>query len=435
MKLTAFQSDKGDCLLLESDDGKKRMLVDGGMKRAYSAHVASAMGALHKGGKTLDILYISHIDEDHIAGALQLLDDEAEWRVHEHQKKNGNLEHPKPKVLRPPQIGAIFHNAFHALLSKNTGPIEDMLAATATILSGADHPWLKEVAEDRRNLITSIPQAMKVSERIKSGQLNIPLNPQFSGKLMMVKDDIPDIKLGSIKLRVIGPLPADVKKLRDDWNQWLEDNQEKVKTIRAQAKADEKNMSASQLESLLGPLLRASEQLGAAELALAKKLGDRKKVTKPNLASLMLLAEENGTRLLLTGDGHSDDILAGLEHQKELDANGRLHVDVLKVPHHGSEHNMDRKFCDSVTADHYVFCGNGQHENPDLDILEMVFDRRMANDNKPFKFWFNSSSKVSANEDGAAHMEEVENTVAKFAKKSGNRLKNTFIKGSSIRIL
>jgi len=64
-------------------------------------------------------------------------------------------------------------------------------------------------------------------------------------------------------------------------------------------------------------------------------LGNRKKVTTPNLASLMFLAEENGKSILLTGDGHGDDILKGLAHHQALDANERLQVDVLKVQHHG----------------------------------------------------------------------------------------------------
>jgi hypothetical protein len=96
---------------------------------------------------------------------------------------------------------------------------------------------------------------------------------------------------------------------------------------------------------------------------------------------------------------------------------------------------MDKAFCDRVTADHYVFCGNGQHENPDLEILQVIFDCRLANDKKPFKFWFNSSSNVSTNNDGRKHMEEVENLVTKLAAKSKNRLKNKFVQASAIRVI
>jgi beta-lactamase superfamily II metal-dependent hydrolase len=435
MKLTAFQADKGDCLLLETADRKNRMLIDGGMRRAYTAHVTPALGALRKAKKKLNVVYVSHIDEDHIAGVLQMLDDEARWRVYEHHVKNGNLDYPKPEAPRPPEIGAIFHNSFHDQVGNNSGRIENMLAATATILSGSDHPWLRQVVEQRQNLVTSIQQAMKVSQRIKAQQLKIPLNPQFAGKLMMVTNEAPQISLGSITLKVIGPFPSDMMKLRKEWNAWVEKNQKTVETIQTQARSDASILSASEVERLLGPLLGASRQLGATELALAKQLGNRKKVTTPNLASLMFLAEENGTTMLLTGDGHADDILKGLEHQRAFDASGRMHVNVLKVQHHGAEHNIHRDFCDRVSADNYVFCGNGEHHNPDLEAVQLVFDRRMANDEKAFKFWFNSTSKRSISAAGRAHMKKLETLVAKLAAKSEGRMTSKFIKGSSLRIL
>jgi metal-dependent hydrolase (beta-lactamase superfamily II) len=194
MRLTAFQSDKGDCLLLETTDQKNRMLIDGGMRRAYSEHVAPALGALRKAKKKLDVVYLSHIDQDHISGVLQMLDDEAEWRVHEHQLAHGNPTHPAPKAPRPPEIDRIYHNSFHDQVGKNSGPIENMLAATAQILSGSDHPWLRKVAEIRNDIATSIPEAMRVSSRIKSGQLNIKLNPEFKGKLMTITPEPPAIR-------------------------------------------------------------------------------------------------------------------------------------------------------------------------------------------------------------------------------------------------
>ena len=51
MKLTVFQSEKGDCLLLTSEDGTRRVLVDGGMRPSYQEFVAPVLGALHEAGK------------------------------------------------------------------------------------------------------------------------------------------------------------------------------------------------------------------------------------------------------------------------------------------------------------------------------------------------------------------------------------------------
>ncbi len=136
MKFTIFQADKGDCLLLESDD-KKRILVDGGMPDAYAEHIAPAMGRLRQQNITLDLAYLSHIDQDHIGGMLKFMDDEAAWRVYDHQKSIGNTSVKPPTVPRPPKVKEIWHNAFHEQLGKNTGPISDMLAASARLLAAS----------------------------------------------------------------------------------------------------------------------------------------------------------------------------------------------------------------------------------------------------------------------------------------------------------
>ena len=102
--------------------------VDGSDFRFVSRE---AFGAMRERGERLDLVYVSHIDEDHISGVLRLLDDADDWCVHDFQLTRGNAVHKPPRSMRPPEIGAIWHNAFHELVGDNAGPIESMLAATA----------------------------------------------------------------------------------------------------------------------------------------------------------------------------------------------------------------------------------------------------------------------------------------------------------------
>ena len=116
----------------------------------------------------------------------------------------------------------------------------------------------------------------------------------------------------------------------------------------------------------------------------------------------MFMVEEDGKRLLLTGDGQQRLHPAGLERTGFLD-DGLLHLDVLKVQHHGSEHNMDEDFARKVSADHYVFCGNGEHENPDLAVIDIIFNSRLGEqsvrtlapqaENRKFHFWFSTTRR------------------------------------------
>jgi hypothetical protein len=80
--------------------------------------------------------------------------------------------------------------------------------------------------------------------------------------------------------------------------------------------------------------------------------------------------------MLLTGDARGDKILAGLELVKAMKKGGKLHVDLLKVPHHGSSNNLETNFFERITADHYVFSGDGEHGNPERESLEMLLDAR-----------------------------------------------------------
>jgi hypothetical protein len=434
VKLTAFRAAEGDSLLLESKDGH-RLLVDGGTTDAYATHVAPALGRLRAEDRKLDLVCVTHVDADHISGVLRLLDDEAAWRVHDHQVSHGNPGHRRPAAERPAEVGTILHNAFGDQVGDNQGEIQDMLAQSATLLSAAEDDRLAGIAEAQRDLAASIPQALRVSRRIRADQLNIPLNPQFGGKLALVADGVPDFRLGSVRLKLIGPFPQDVDKLRREWNEWLRTHKDEVRNLRARGEREADDLGASEADRALAPRFRAAESLGAAEIALAERLGQRSKVTVPNLASLMFLAEGDGATVLLTGDGHWQDILAGLDHHGALDRQDRLHVTVLKVQHHGSEHNIAQPFCDAITADNYVLTGDGKHGNPELPVLQLIFDRRMAGDRRKFAFWFTSTADSSDTDEGRAHMAKVEALVGKLAARSGGRLTNRFISGSSIRVL
>jgi hypothetical protein len=76
-------------------------------------------------------------------------------------------------------------------------------------------------------------------------------------------------------------------------------------------------------------------------------------------AAIEDLSDNPATALekILTGDARGDKILEGLELVGLLEKGGNMHVDVLKVPHHGSDNNMAPIFFTRVTADHYVFSG------------------------------------------------------------------------------
>lgn len=426
MRVTAFRADDGDCVLISGRDGSE-ILVDGGRSGAFGDHISPSLSRLER----LDLLCVSHIDQDHIAGVLRLVEDLIDWRVFDFQRAGGNPSFPRPDSHRPPEVRAMWYNAFQDQQDENSGPIEDQLVTNLHFtamqpLETVDAAAWEAVTAHYSNLVASIREGLQLSRRIGPDQLGLPVNEPSGGKLLFVDDSPEAIPLGDLSLTLIGPFKEDLERLREEWDDWLQNNQDAVEEIRQGAELDASFLPIEDEELLLSTLL-----------ALSAELGDRSLVTTPNLASILMLVEEGDRSVLLTGDGHADDILRGLERQGKLDPGGNIHVDVLKVQHHGSEHNVSLEFFQRVTADHYIFCANGAHENPDVAGLEALLEARLGGGSPPelFKLWFTSSPETAGTELRRAHMQRVKEFVDHAARSSGRQFHYRFLtSGASHRI-
>jgi hypothetical protein len=300
------------------------------------------------------------------------------------------------------------------------------------LLASSGNSHFAHFADDYQNLVQGEKQAIQLSRRVGSDQLGIPVNPEFKHKLMLLNPKkLRTFKVGSMKFKLLGPTEADLTQLRKEWDQWLKVSDKVIREIQNKARADADRLGQS-VDALLAPMMSGADELLNRQLAFMKTLGRRGEVTTPNLASIMFHVESGGRSCLLTGDGHSGDVIKGLEAHGLLDTNKQLHVNVIKVPHHGAEHNIDRRFCRDITADDYIFCGNGHSENPEIDVIRaLVQERRAAHPEKPFRFWFNCDPKTGHG-NHAAHMKKVAKEVKAQVAASKGKLKASFLKGSFV---
>ena len=77
LTLIVVQAQFGDCLLLQSSDGDKStlVLVDGGTSQTYEKHLKPTIETLLHKERKIDLVVLSHIDNDHILGLLDLFED------------------------------------------------------------------------------------------------------------------------------------------------------------------------------------------------------------------------------------------------------------------------------------------------------------------------------------------------------------------------
>ena len=406
MRLTVFHVGDGDCLLLTAqatdgnDDKPHHILVDGGRKTPFRDNAGEFLGKLRERGEELAVVCVSHIDDDHISGILGMIEDEVAWRVFDLKQKifeeEGGREPEKPDPPRPPVIREIWHNALFELVGDELEvEVHGALATSARVLAGSELEVHQELASQLDNLATGERSALELSRRISSHQLNIPRN-RPPGHLMQRGGPADQVQIGPLNLRLLGPSEDDIEKLRKRWARWIRKNKKALGKLRRELSEDERDFGSGAADIVLETHSEGELGQGASG------------VSEPNLASLMFLVEEPRAEgeppktVLLTGDGVSDEILEGLEFHGKLDDDQRIHVDVLKVQHHGALANITRDFVQQVSADHYLFCGNGAHHNPELvAITEMAYARLKGIDggnpvgpDRPFKFWFTSSPET-----------------------------------------
>jgi beta-lactamase superfamily II metal-dependent hydrolase len=328
--LEALAAKEGDCLLLHYGDDAEphRILIDGGPSGVFTATLRKRLLELKRPDAPLplELVMVSHIDADHIKGVLDLLK---------------SIKEQRDSGLQPPfEIRGLWHNSFEILLERVSAQMTAQMPQAAAVAAGTvpaglnANPFLGAIA-------ASVKQGNDV--RNLATQLAIPINPLVPTPLVLAsKTGKTRLKLpGGLTLTILGPHEAEIERLEEEWVDATHDG-------------------------------RASTAAFAA---------DYLNRTAANVSSIVVLAEfrpggRKTRRMLLTGDAGGDLMMEALELAGLLTHPRPLHVDLLKVQHHGSRHSVDKVFFTRVTADHYVISGNGKHENPHAETLTWLSEAR-----------------------------------------------------------
>jgi hypothetical protein len=319
--LEALQAAQGDCLLLHYGPSESPLvaLIDGGPNPIYKDFLRprlEELRAVRGDPLKLQLVAVSHIDDDHINGIIDLTAD--------------MLQRQEDGEELPYDILALWHNSFDDILG--SGQISALPSSVAALADGAV-PSGVAVEQPTELVVASIPQGRKL--RDNAAALALDVNAPFDGLVLAPRE----VDWGDgLKLTVVGPSQERVDDLQQKWD------------------ADVRRRSLSPTQA-------------AAYL-------DR---SVYNLSSIVFLAEVRKKRMLLTGDARGDDILAGLREAGLLDR-PPLHVDLLKLPHHGSDRNVETEFFRKIVADHYVASGDGTDDNPEIAALKMISEAREDDD-------------------------------------------------------
>ena len=353
---------KGDCLILHfgTKEEPGLVLIDGGPKAVYTPHLKPRLLKIREARKLgkndplpVDVLMVSHVDDDHIQGILDFTKEEI-----------ANVGVHKPRLLN---VLSLWHNSFDEIIGSepkeltanvtrtfkteaSTGEVnlsDDKVGDVEDIfLENAEDSEEKgaEVVGSTLKVLASISQGFRL--RKDAERLGYERNAEFDEALIVAaKGEEATTIAGSLKATIVGPMREEILALHKKHQEWL-------KELEKQGKTPEEALAAYVDKSV------------------------------PNLSSIVVLLQLGGKKMLLTGDARGDKILEGLQLVGPLGQGDKstIKIDLLKVPHHGSSNNLDNDFFERILARHYVFSGDGEHGNPERESMEMLLKARGTED-------------------------------------------------------
>lgn len=361
--LEVLKASEGDCLLLHwgDPDGPKLAIIDGGPGRTYEERLRKRLDSILTKRNPLEIEFamVSHVDNDHIVGIDKLFG-----------VLKKEVEQNKPRPIR---VKRLWHNTFDDIIgNKLDAHYQAFTASFTASADGAlspqavkpiadrleqelgDRDEAEHIAFDISMVLAGHGEGRKLRDKHKYlrdqnaiATLNSPFSQGGKGTLITAARTPTPIDLAGINIHIVGPREQEIEALQKAFDQYLKD-----------------------------------KGLATAEAVLAA-YADK---SVPNLSSIvcMVSADVGGrTRtMLLTGDARGDHILQCLRTAGYLDGSPgeHLHVDIFKVPHHGSDRNAEPELFEKISADAYVLSANGKHTNPDRPVLEWIIDSRGKGD-------------------------------------------------------
>jgi beta-lactamase superfamily II metal-dependent hydrolase len=327
LTVEVLPADEGDCILVtcrRAGMAPRRALIDGGT-RATAARLRARLEALPADERRLDLLVVTHVDADHIAGILALLDGGYELAVDD-VWFNGYRHLPQAVADRSYRQG------------------ESLTEALAGEGVGTPLPW---------NVAFDGAAVARGDDDPATGRVLEPL-PERRWPWGLV-------------LTVLSPSPKRLDAMHRGWQREV-----------MRARAGEPSDQTPQVRSR-GP----GEDRDLEALAVATSTPDNK---APNGSSIALLLEFAGRSVLLAGDAFATVLYPALVRLAQDRGVERIDVDAFKLPHHGSQANVLLPMFDVVRARHYLVSSSGSRfDHPDDEAMARV----ITHGGEGHSLWFN----------------------------------------------
>lgn len=192
---------------------------------------------------------------------------------------------------------------------------------------------------------------------------NLPRNKAFQGKAVVVPDagELPFLVLdGGMKITLLGPSNQNLAELLPVWEQ----------------KVREANLDPGfgLVENDVEPTSN-DESFDAVDIPDVPALANLPFTdddSQANRSSIAFIAEHDGKKVLFAGDACVETLLNGLERFAPGEV---VEFELVKIPHHGSPHNISKSLIDKLDCKRWIFSSNGSNFNhPKQEAVARVIE-------------------------------------------------------------
>lgn len=207
INIEMFPASYGDSFLISCGDGdmeRTNLLVDSGFISTYENYLRDRLQQLNDSGNCLALLVITHIDADHLSGALKLLEENGHSSI--------------PKII---PIDKVWHNSFrHLQWEKNSSPPELTIIEKKILeeINTQGYPNELNNVENKDKPI-SAKQGSSLASLVFQGGYS--WNVDFAGQAVCVENRR-EIDLGNdVKITMLSPTFNKLKQLGEYWKRAL----------------------------------------------------------------------------------------------------------------------------------------------------------------------------------------------------------------------
>lgn len=365
-----YPAENGDCFLISlGKENRKHILIDCGYADTYHDFLKKDFKELKELGEKINLFIVTHIDEDHILGAIEFIKENNESQIIE--------------------IEEVWYNCYrHLQIDKSQGVMSDkekrILQREITL--GESYIKRESSSEISKSKV-SVKQGSTLGALLLKGEYK--WNSIFEGKAVS-QSSIEKIELGDMSINILSPNNEKLEMLKKKWLKELTNKKWNFNITEDRLFDDAFEFMVLMYEE---ELLIDKKEVSLEEITTIASLQDiiQEKVnadkSPTNGSSIGICINYEEKNLLFLADGHPDILRENIHNL------GVEKFDLVKVPHHGSRKNMTLELSEVLKSDKFLISTNGnKHAHPDLESLARLI---YTNKDISKKFYFNYETKAS----------------------------------------